>query len=130
MSLSNPILTKLTTLARRVMGRLGLKRLGPASRLAMACGLGIALLGFVSSLAGPGYLSSLVVGLLLPTPIAITVALHVGRSSYQPEQAYVRGVGLGLAAGAATAVALLLQGLRVGLCDPLSDWPLFALGPL
>jgi len=82
------------------------------------------------SLAGPGYLSSLLLGFLLPTPIAITVAVaESGRTERSPEAAYLRGTGAAALAGAATALALLLQGARVGLCEPAHDWQLFALGP-
>jgi formylglycine-generating enzyme required for sulfatase activity/tetratricopeptide (TPR) repeat protein len=87
------------------------------------------LFGWVSSLAGPGYLSCLVAGLVLPTLVAIGVARRTVRTSESPERSLLAGLGLGIASATAAFVALLIQGVRVGLCDPLQDSLLYLLGP-
>ncbi len=105
-------------------------RLGSVGLLALGAGLLVFLLGYVPSLAGPGYLSSLVTGLLLPSPLAIVTALVVLRTRPNPEHAYLQGIRTGFLTGLGAIVALFIQGLRVGMCDPGRDWQLFDLGPL
>jgi len=87
------------------------------------------LFGWVPSLAGPGYLSCLLAGLLLPGLVAVAVARRAPPSAETPERSLLVGVGLGAASAAAGFAALFLQGLRVGLCEPLQDTLLYALGP-
>ncbi len=105
-------------------------RLGPSGLLGLGCGATLFLLGFVSPLAGPGYLSSLVAGLLLPPAVAIATGLWASRSPASPEHTYLWGIGAGLTAAVAGGVGLFAQGLRIGMCDPAHDWLLYCLGPL
>ena len=103
--------------------------MGPDTFVALASGMAFCVLGFIPSLAGPGYLSSLVAGLLLPSCVAITAGLATGRSANIFERAYLRALRIGFTASLGASVALFFQGLRVGMCDPSADWLLFALGP-
>lgn len=98
----------------------------------IAAGLGAAfvgLLGLVPLFAGPGYEVSLASGLVLPAIVAAATALEVARARPEAWEALGRGVAGGLAVAGLAALATLLQGLRVGLCDPLGGLVLFALGP-
>jgi formylglycine-generating enzyme required for sulfatase activity len=86
-------------------------------------------LGFIPSLAGPGYLSSLAAGLVLPPLVAILAGWVAARGTDSPERLYLVALRLGLLAVLGAVIALALQGMRVGMCEPGRDWLLFALGP-
>jgi hypothetical protein len=105
------------------------KRLDPGTVAALASGLLVFALGFIPSLAGPGYLSSLAAGLVLPPLVAILAGLVAARSTAKPGRVYLEALRLGFLAGLGATVALALQGMRVGMCEPGHDWLLFALGP-
>jgi len=107
-----------------------LDRASPWQTLPALSALVMGLLGWVPSLAGPGYLSCLAAGLVLPTLVAVGVSRRAANTAFEPEPLVLFGTGIGLASAAAGAFTLLLQGLRVGLCDPLQDWLLYLLGPL
>ncbi|MBN1609932.1 MAG: hypothetical protein JW940_25110 [Polyangiaceae bacterium] len=89
----------------------------------------VGLLGLVPLFAGPGYEVSLASGVLLPSLVAIATALQVACARPEPWEAFGRGVVGGLLVAVVALLATLLQGLRVGLCDPLGGLILFALGP-
>ncbi len=67
-------------------------RLGPGTIAGLASGLSLFGLGFIPSLAGPGYLISLAAGLLLPPLVAILTGLVATRSSASPERLYLEGL--------------------------------------
>ena len=106
------------------------KRLDLGATAALASGLLLFALGFIPSLAGPGYLSSLVAGLLLPPLVAIVAGLVAVRSNDRPEHLYLEALRLGFLTSLGAVIALALHGKRVGLCEPGNDWLLFALGPV
>lgn len=75
-------------------------------------------IGFVPLFGGPGYESALASGLFVPTAAAVATALDVSESlSASPLEGVGRGFQSGLALSTAAMVAILLHGLRVGLCD-------------
>ncbi len=104
--------------------------LGPHCFVALVSGLALYLLGFIPSLAGPGYLSSIAAGLLLPSLVSVTTGLVAARSVNDPERVFLQSLRIGFAAGVSAIVALFFQGIRVGTCDPGRDCLLFALGPV
>jgi tetratricopeptide (TPR) repeat protein len=109
-----------------------LPRLVASRRYQVAAALAalyVGLIGLVPLFAGPGYELSLASGLVLPSLVAVATALEVVRARPEPWEAFGRGVAGGLLVAAAALGAALLQGLRVGLCDPLGGLILFALGP-
>src|SRR5664280_877190 len=110
--------------AGRIYGKLGLNL-----RTALVSGLALAALGWIPALAGPGYLSCLVAGLFLPALIVVVAGREAARSFAAPERVYLESLLLGLSASLAAFAALLVQGMRVGMCDPFHDWLLFVLGP-
>lgn len=105
------------------------ERAGAWWRLPALSALSMWLLGWVPALAGPGYLSCLVAGLALPTLVTIGVARATVKANQAPERALLVGMGLGVACAAAAFFAMFIQGIRVGLCDPLQDTLLYLLGP-
>lgn len=96
----------------------------------VASAMAVGLVGCVPSLAGPGYLSCLVAGLVLPGFVAVVTARRAAGSLEQPEREGLHSLGLGMAAAAAAYAMMLVQGLWVGLCEPFKDTLLFVLGPL
>jgi tetratricopeptide (TPR) repeat protein len=99
--------------------------------------LGAAALGFLPLFGGPGYESSLALGLLLPLPVACVCAAFVSPPEHGKLSAALRSPSRALSAALRFAVLLLLahlvivllHGARVGFCDPVQGLLLFALGP-
>ncbi len=87
-----------------------------------------AALGYVPGLAGPGYASALCLAVLC-TPVTAVAAALASVESGPPECALWRGLRLGLVHAILALLVTLLHAARVGVCDPLADLLLFALGP-
>ncbi len=80
--------------------------------------------------AGPGYESALIAGLFLPSLTAIVTALRIIALQPEPLAAIATGLRIGALFATFCYALSLLQGLRVGLCDPLSGSLHFLLGPI
>lgn len=86
-------------------------------------------IGFVPLFGGPGYESALAAGILLPSIVSVLAALDLAKEQRQPFDAFCRGVGTGAAIFGVALVTMVVQGLRVGLCDPWSGLENVLLGP-
>lgn len=86
-------------------------------------------LGWWSPLAGPGYESALVAGLVCPATAAIVASLALSARPRQPLGAFCYGLWTGLRLALLAYAVTLVHGLRVGLCDFWGGSELFALGP-
>jgi tetratricopeptide (TPR) repeat protein len=97
-----------------------------------------AALGFLPLFGGPGYESSLALGVMLPLPVACVAAAFVSPPLHGKLAPGLRSPRRALGAAMRYAVVLLLvqllilllHGLRVGFCDPVQGLVLFALGPV
>jgi hypothetical protein len=92
----------------------------------VAVALGVA--GVQKQLAGPGYESALLAGLVCPVTAALVTALEL-RRPIPPFDALFRGVANGVGLAVVAYAVTLLHGLRAGLCDLVGGTVLFALGP-
>lgn len=86
-------------------------------------------LGFLPLFGGPGYEIALAAGVLLPSLVALAVALEVGRHRPSPFEAVRRGVAAGAVVAVLAWSTTLVHGLRAGFCDPVGGSVTFALGP-
>jgi hypothetical protein len=90
-------------------------------------------LGFLPLFGGPGYEAALVLGVLLPLPVACCSAARARAALAEPEVAVLgilsSAVRFAFWLLAAHLLVLLLHGVRVGFCDPAEGLSLFALGP-
>lgn len=87
------------------------------------------ILGFFPLLGGPGYESSLAVGLFVPSIAAISTALRCSRTPIKPFQALLLGANHGIGLASLALGITLLHGLRVGFCSFWDGLELFLLGP-
>jgi tetratricopeptide (TPR) repeat protein len=105
------------------------RALAEARGLAIAAGI-LAIVGFLPQFGGPGYESALAGGLVLPSAVAVAVALGVVRDrELQPFDAVGRGVSWGALFAGAGVLLATLHGLRVGFCDASLGYELWATGP-
>ncbi|HNS97072.1 MAG TPA: hypothetical protein PKL73_09000 [Polyangiaceae bacterium] len=86
-------------------------------------------LGFFPLVGGPGYESSLVCGLLLPSLAAVAAAFFSKVPDTQPSEVFVRSIENALLLSTVALLTTLLHGLRVGFCDASTGITLFLLGP-
>jgi formylglycine-generating enzyme required for sulfatase activity/tetratricopeptide (TPR) repeat protein len=122
--------TALTSNSQRLFARVsgGLKRL-PIAASTWVLGLLTFAIGFMPVFARPGYESALLLGLLAPALTALSVARAaplVGTA----ELTLRAGLRRAAAHALAVTLALSLQALRAGWCDPAHDLTLLALGPI
>jgi formylglycine-generating enzyme required for sulfatase activity/tetratricopeptide (TPR) repeat protein len=86
-------------------------------------------LGLLPQLAGPGYDSALVSGLVLPGLAAAVAALEMSAERPRASAAVARGASIGIVFGLIGFLVMLLHGVRVGFCDPSEGIWIFVLGP-
>lgn len=112
--------------------------LGRASfRALLFTTLAALLVGFLPLFGGPGYESSLALGILLPVPVALATAASVcgapgqaiGARLRRPLDALTANFCFALLVTAIQVVVLIIHGARVGFCDAGQGLLLFALGP-
>lgn len=100
--------------------------------LIIVAAIGVAALlaiGFLPLFGGPGYEIALAAGLVLPSLVAVAIALEVARERPPPFDAVRRGVAAGAVVATLGWVTTLAHGLRAGFCDPVGGTVTFALGP-
>lgn len=85
--------------------------------------------GSLSGFGGPGYEIALVVGIALPSVVAICAAKDLSKRALAPIDALGRGATLGASAFGAVFASAMLHGVRVGFCDLLSGLEVLLLGP-
>ncbi len=90
----------------------------------------IAGMGFLPLFGGPSYEFALACGIIVPLVAACTNALEVAKSAPAADAAFRRGIYSGLVFAALSVAIALAHGVRAGFCDPLSQMPLFFLGPV
>ena len=85
--------------------------------------------GFLPLLAGPGYESALLAGLLVPSAVALVTALEASSVRAEPFDAFCRGIANGAVFALAAWLITILHGFRAGFCDFTGGSIHFALGP-
>jgi hypothetical protein len=86
--------------------------------------------GWLPGFGGPGYEIALVLGLLLPTPVALSVALASWADSRPPLDLAVRALWTALLHGCLVVMITAAHGLRSGFCEPWSGLVVVGLGPV
>lgn len=94
--------------------------------------LGLALLfavvgGFFGPLAGPGYELCLVAGVVLPSLVAVAVALRLVSQAARPRRAVAEGAIVGLLHAFLVLAVSWAHGARAGFCDPVGGTLYFAM---
>src|SRR5262245_60103311 len=85
--------------------------------------------GFLPLLAGPGYESALLAGLLVPSAVALVTALEASSVRAEPFDAFNRGIANGAVFALTAWFVTVLHGIRAGFCDFTGGSLHFALGP-
>jgi hypothetical protein len=107
------------------MTTLSRARVGGAALLVLVFGV----LGLVPILAGPGYETALVAGLLGPATAAVVTSRELSARRLGAFATLARAVESGLLLSSVIYLTALVHGLRAGLCDLAGDSWLFFLGP-
>ncbi len=87
-------------------------------------------LGWLPGFGGPGYEIALVLGLILPAPVALSVALASRDEARSPLELGVRALWTALMYACLVVLITAAHGLRSGFCEPWSGLVVVALGPV
>jgi hypothetical protein len=104
--------------------------IGVRLRIVLLAALAFGAVGFLPLFGGPGYEHAFATGLLAPSLAAVGAALSLRSSKKGARARLTSGALFGLLLALVSLGTALLHLVRVPLCDPFAELPLFVLGPL